>query len=118
MMHLIYNMKNTILAGLFIFGLSVGAASCGKVVEDITAPSEPATRREEGETLLFQPSTASPYPKRRPERIHEDSDLAERLSPEKPWPFEIDKPSPTFNASARSREGWSGSGCVAPRARR
>lgn len=39
-------MKNIILTGLILFGFSIGLASCGKVVEDITAPAEPADTDE------------------------------------------------------------------------
>ncbi len=39
-------MKNIILAGLMLFGLTLGAASCAKVAEDITAPAEPADTDE------------------------------------------------------------------------
>ena len=39
-------MRNLLLAGLLIVGITCGAASCAKVAEDIAAPAEPADSDE------------------------------------------------------------------------
>ncbi len=39
-------MKNVIVTGLLILGVTLGAASCAKVADDIAAPAEPADTDE------------------------------------------------------------------------